>query len=236
MLGALNPLPMRLGGGPTEVSRAYKTIRDAVGEGGSAPNDRGPDGLWRRSRARGLAAATSASRRALLNAWPHLATDLLPYYERVLGLAPAPEASDSSRRAAVVAAWTAQLSAIIPALAEQLAAVDTRFTILPLQSSQGRHTQAGRTLGPLDPGGSEPPWGSTPEASDYPNDATAFVLQVRFDVGYATALSSVDSALLEQALDILRRRIPSWVSWEVTTSTGFEVGVSPLGLTGVSDG
>jgi hypothetical protein len=234
MLGALNPLPMRLGGGPTEVSRAYKTIRDAVGEGGSAPNDRGLDGLWRRSRARGLAAATSANRRALLNSWPHLATDLLPYYERVLGLVPDVGASDAVRRATVVAAWTAQLSATIPALAEQLAALDARFTILSLQPTQGRHTQAGRTLGPLV--SSEPTWGSTPAASNYPNDATAFVLQLRFTVGYATALSSVDSALLEQALDILRRRLPSWVSWEVTTSTGFETGVSPLGLTGLSDG
>jgi hypothetical protein len=233
MLGALNPLPMRLGGGPTEVSRAYKTIRDAVGEGGSAPEDRGLDGLWRRSRARGLAAATSANRRALFNFWPHLATDLLPYYERVLGLVPDVEASDAVRRAAVVAAWTAQLSATIPALTEQLAALDARFTILPLQPAQGRHTQAGRSLGPLWPSSGEPTWGSTPAASNYPNEATAFVLQLRFTVGYATALSSVDSALLEQALDILRRRLPSWMTWEVTTSTGFLVGVSPLGLTGV---
>lgn len=233
MLGALNPLPMRLGGGPTEVSRAYKTIRDAVGEGGSAPNDRGLDGLWRRSRARGLAAATSATRRAVFNAWPHLATDLLPYYERTLGLVPDADASDAVRRAAVVAAWTAQLSATIPVLTEQLQALDARLSVLPLQPNLGRHTQAGRSLGPLWSSSGEPAWGDTPEASDFPNEATAFVLQVRFAVGYATALSSVDSALLEQALDILRRRLPSWVTWEVTTSTGFLVGVSPLGLTGV---
>lgn len=235
MLGALNPLPMRLGGGPTEVSRAYKTIRDAVGEGGSAPDDRGLDGLWRRSRARGLAAATSATRRAIFNAWPHLATDLLPYYERVLGLVADADAPEATRRAAVVAAWTAQLSATIPSLAEQLVAVDSRLTILALQPSQGRHTQAGRTVPPLWSGSGEPPWGSA-VASDYPAEATAFVLQVRFTVGYAAALTSRDSAVLEQALAILRRRLPSWVSWEVTTSTGFEIGVSPLGLTGLSDG
>ena len=233
MLGALNPLPMRLGGGQTEVSRAYGMIRGAVGIGGSAPDERGIDGLWRRSRARGLAAATSSTRRALLNSFPHLATDHLPYYERILGIHPDSGSPESTRRDAVRARWTAQLSAAIPAMVEQLQSIDQRFSILPPVS--GHTTQFGRTLAPLDPAGGEPPWGDSAGCSRFPNFASSFVLQLQFAVGHTGALLATEAALLEQAIAVLRSAAPSWVSWQVTTSTGFLIGVSPLGLTGLVD-
>lgn len=233
MIGPLNPCPMRLGGGPTEVSRAYTLLRGAVGIGGSAPDDRGIEGLWRRSRARGAAASGSAYRRAILQVFPHLATDALPYYERVLGITPDRDASETERRQAVVSAWTSQLSAVLPSLLEQLQRVDARFALVVQRP--GHHTQAGRTLAPLDPGGGEPPWGDARNASEYPAASDGFVLRVRFAVGYAGKLLGTDLAKVQQAEDILRRALPAWQTWSLTTSSGFLCGSSLLGRTGVTD-
>lgn len=230
MLGALNPLPFRCGGGPTPSSKAYRTLVDAMGDGGTAEDDSGIDGLWRRSRAKGLAAASSAKRRALLQSWPHLATDAIPYYERVLGLTPPTGASLTARREAVVAAFVAQLDAALPQVRLQLQAIDERLDVLEVPESRTRYTHFGRAFGPLD-SSLEGPFGLDGYATA-PNYATDFVVIVHFDTGYTGALTVADGRIREQVVALMLKLLPSWVSFRIVTATRFILDESPLDLTG----
>jgi hypothetical protein len=217
----MNPCPLRVGGGKSETHRAYDVIRSAVGRGGSAPYDSMEDS-WRRARARGLAAATSAGRRAVYDYFPHLTTDGLRYHERVLGITPPVGSSEAARRDVVVEQWTAQFSATIPSLTEQLQRIDSRFSIIAVPSDQFVTTVMGEAFGP-DFGGIG--------YSVAPNYSTGFVLHVLLDVGPnppPTVLRAV-----ERAKRLLRRRVPSWVDYHVVTSVGFILDTSPLDLTGL---
>jgi hypothetical protein len=234
MLGSLNPLPFRVGGGPTHASRAYSLIRQAVGTGGSARNDLGIDGLWRRARAKGLAASSSAPRRALLQAWPHLATDFLPSYERLLGLSGL--GTEEERRQEVTAAFTRKPSAIFMTLLAELQAIDARFTACdgpPLGTSVT--TLPGRACGPL-AGATETPAFGGREYSQIPAFSSDSVCYVRFEPGYTTALLPEDEAILEEARRLLRVRLPSWYDFEISyAEPGFELAASLLGYAGLED-
>jgi hypothetical protein len=231
-VGSLNPCPVRVGGGPTPSAKAYAFLRNAVGEGGSAEDDSGIDGLWRRSRAKGLAAAGSSKRRASLQCWPHLATDAVPYYERVLQLTPAPGASLTARREAIVAEWTAQLDAAIPQVRTQLQALDARVSLLEVPQTRTRYTQFGRAFGPLD-ASLEGPFGGAGHGVA-PNYATDFVVIVHFATGYIGPYTVSDGRIREQIVALLLKLLPSWVSFRVVSSTGFILDLSPLDATGFS--
>ncbi len=230
MLGSLNPLPFRCGGGPTPSSKAYAFLRGAVGEGGSAEDELGIDGLWRRSRAKGLAAAGSSKRRALLQFFVHIATDAIPYYERLLGVTPPTGASLTARREVVVAGVTAQLDAAIPQIALQLQAIDARLALLDVPPNRSRYTHFGRAFGPLD-ASLEDDFGPNHHLTA-PNYATDFVMIVHFDVGYGGALTAADARIRERAVVLMLKLLPSWVSFRIVTATGFILDESPLDLTG----
>ncbi len=233
-IGPRNPIPTRVGGGPSETEKAFGIISRAMGKGGTARRDDGIDGLWRSSRAKGLAAATSAYRRAIYNAFPHLATDFLPSYERALGLAPAPDATDVQRRAAVWAAWVTQASAVVPELEARLQAIDSRFSVVTVSHDYQATTLHGRAFGPHDPGGESPPFGGI-GYSIAPNYSTDFTQRVLFDVGYLGALLPSDARKFEEAKALLRKLLPSWVNFTIVTSIGFLCSVSPLTLTGLTE-
>ena len=230
-IGPLNPIPTRVGGGPSETEKAYGIITRAMGSGGVARNDDGIDGLWRRSRAKGLAVATSAYRRAIYNAFPHLATDMLPSYERALELTPAPDANEQQRRVAVWQAWIAQAGATVPRLSDELQGIDSRMNVLEVSHDYQATTVHGRAFGPHD-AGAEGPFGGL-GFTIAPNYSTDFTQRALFAVGYA-GLQASDARKLEQGKAVLRKLLPSWVDFSIVTSTGFLTGTSPLGLTGVA--
>ena len=232
MIGSLNPCPFRVGGGPTASSKAYTTIRRAVGEGGSAPDDRGIDGVWRRSRAKGLAAATNAKRRALLQAFPHLATDALPYYERILGLLSV--GAEAERRDVVVPLWTRRPLKSTDELETSLQAIDARFSLVTTSREQSTTTQHGRAFAPLHPALESPAFGLN-GFSLLPNYSSGFQVFVLFDVGHAGNVTAQEARLLEQARELLRSALPSWVDLAIsTTSGGFHLDIDALDLTGMT--
>lgn len=234
MLGSLNPLPFRVGGGPTNASKAYGLIRRAVGTGGSAPNDLGIDGLWRRSRAKGLAAASSHVRRALLQAWPNLATDLIPGYEGILRITPPPGQTLEERRRAVVRKYTATPSMVIRDLVAELQTIDTRFTCPEHDPATDIATLPGRAFGPLSGAVETPAYGGI-GSSLVPAYSTSHILYLRLTPGYSGALRLSDEALLAEAKRLIRRRLPSWYEFEITyTTPGFVLGTSKLGYTGLT--
>jgi hypothetical protein len=231
VLGSLNPLPFRVGGGPTPSSKAYATLRQAVGKGGSAENDRGIDGLWRRSQAKGLAAATSSTRRALLQAFPQVATDALPSDERILGLIAAPDASETQRRAAVVARWTAQPIRSWNELLTALQALDARFSLVLPADSTEVVSDLGRAFEPYDPSNAAlgPRFGIRGGCTQLPNYSSRQELRVLFTLGYSSVPKPADQNLIEQAKRLLRSALPSDQDFTIAVGS-WVLGTTPLGL------
>lgn len=227
--------PVMFGGGPDEPQKAYNLLLAAEGIGGSASNQDGIDGLWRRSRAVGLSAATSANRRAINNAWPFLATDLLPYYERVLGVEPAPGQSETDRRNVVAPLWPAKASAIVRDMAAELRRIDPRFVILSVDPSQSVVDYGGRSFGTVGEF-----WmkgiGQDGAFTNVANSAVAYfsthyVLRVRLPV---TTPSQAELTSIRTARRRLRSMLPSWCDFTITCSTGFLCDTSHLDVTGLS--
>lgn len=237
MLGSLNPVPFQVGGGPTNAERAYSTLRQAVGVGGSAANERGIEGLWRRSEAQGVAAATSSTRRAMLNAFPHLATDLLPYYERMLGLVP--EGSEAERRARVVPLWTKRADNPTPAVLDLLRSVDSRLSLIETPHSQEATTQFGRAFAPLEAAAELPAFGLARGHCLAPNYSTDAVLRVLFAIGHTGPLTSPELGVVETVKRVLRDVLQSTTDFSIAVDDGlgapglWHVGSTPIGFGGV---
>jgi len=240
MLGSLNPLPFRVGGGPTPAQRAYRTLRQAVGEGGSAPNDRGIEGLWRRSEAKGLAAATSHCKRALNQAFPYLATDLLPYYERILGLIPDADATEAARRAVVVSLWTKRAENATPMLLERLQAIDPRLSMLEPPHSQAATAQYGRAFAPLDETLEGPLFKLERGHALMPGYSSDMIVSVLFAVGHTGPLTAAELRVVENVKVLLRDALQSSTDFQIAVDSGadvtpgqWHVGVTPIGFGGV---
>jgi hypothetical protein len=229
----MNPLPFQVGGGATPKSRAYQVIRQAVGIGGSAPNDRGIDGLWRRARAEGLAAASSSSRRALLQAFPFLATDLLSYYERLLGLTPGPDVTEADRRDVVVERFTRSPIRSWNELVEALQAIDSRLSLLEPDDALETVTQYGRGFDSHDAGTDGPLFGIAGGHTQWPAYSTRQVLRVRFELGYTGVPKPVDQAVIERVKALLLESLPSDEDFSISTET-WVLGQTPLGLGALS--
>jgi hypothetical protein len=228
-------MPLQCGGGPDEPTKAYLVLRSAVGVGGSAPDDSGIDGLWRRSRALGLAAGTSATRRAFCNAFPFLATDLLPHYERSLALFAAPGAAEGDRRAAVAAMWPTKSSAVISDVASELRRIDARFTFESTPESQTTSCQGGRWFDSLD--GSEGPAFGGMGYSQLAGPTTRYRVTAFLVVDDPGALTPADERAVISAQQRLRALLPSWEGFDVSIAAdGFTLDESPLDWTVLSDG
>ncbi len=231
MLGAGNVLPMQVGGGPTQTEQAYAQLRSAVGRGGSARDDSGIDGLWRWSRAKGLAVGASFERRAAIQAFPIKATDILGYYERVLQVVP-PTGSTQAERAAVVSQrWHEVPVASTPDVALELSKLDSRFSIIEEPEENSITTQAGRAFEAHDSGDEGPLFNSESGSkfTAWPNYSSRQMLRVRFTLGYSGRPNASDALILLRAKKLLRRTLPSDTSFSISTGAWI-LGLTPVGL------
>lgn len=226
MIGSLNPCPFRVGGGATPSSKAYHALKRVVGEGGSAKDETGLDGLWRRSRAKGLAAVWCAKERATLQFFPHLATDGIEYYERVTGLVRAKNEADATYRLRLWAAFVASIRSDVPHIDDDLKAIDSRIEII--EPGPTTTTVHGRAFGPLHSTLESPAMAATV----VPNYSTDFVLYVFFDVNHSGPPTTNERRTIERVNSYLRGMLPSWVSFVIMTEVGFTLDLSSLDLTG----
>ena len=226
-----NPFPLEFGGSPTLTERIYRSLRGAVGEGGSALDDEGTiDGVWRQARASALAAAASSGERALINAFPGHATDLLPYYERLLAIVPENEDDVPSRRQEAELRWTREIQSAVPQLLADLQRIDPRFTILETPHDQAIETRLGRAF--EDYAGTLP-FGGGRRSTRFANFSTEFMLFVLFDLGNGVLPGPVETRLLRQAADHLNDVLSGWVLFQVASADGFILDTSLLDLTGL---
>lgn len=230
-LGWSNPFPLEFGGAPTNVERIYRAMRSAVGQGGSASDDENTiDGLWRQARAAGLAAAAMSGERAVVNAFPDHATDLLPYFEELYLLVPLDESDLPARRAAAAARYVADPLSSVPQLASDLQAIDPRFSVLDIDHTQSIETIVGRAfedyLGTI-------PFRGGRSSTEFPNFSTEFVVDVLLDLGSGNLPSVAEDALMATASDYLNTALAGWVNLNVITADGFTLDESLLDLTGL---
>lgn len=224
-------LPLRIGGGHDGPEATYRMLRSTQGIGGSASNDEGIDGLWRRARAIGLEAGDSAIKRAINNYFPFLAQDTLAYYERKLGLVAAPGESDPERRAEVSALWPAKASARKADVESELRRIDSRFSLLAISDTVKSCSRPGRCLAP-NSGSGEPTYG-TRHCSPLARPTSRAMWRARLNVGSTRVLTLTEKASIRAAKTRLRRLSPSWLSYTITTTSEFLLGTSRLGITGL---
>lgn len=219
-----NPWPFEWGGGPTEDEAIYLAMRNAVGEGGSAKDENGIDGLWRACRATAIATACCAEERAILQAFPNIATDLLPTYEALLRTEPPTGATEVERRELVAAEWTALVEVDIPSLLDVLSRIDPRVAlVIPAEEST---TVYGKAFEPQD---GLPSYGV--------RKATGFPAYSTHDIITFVLLRTGDYAPTQDELDVVRRMrrylhkvLPSWVDFQVALDSEFRADISPLDL------
>ncbi len=230
-LGAGAVLPMLVGGGPSPTEAAYDQLRAAVGDGGSARDDTGIEGLWRWSEAKGLAVGASAEVRALLQFDPRLATDHLPYYERVLQEVPPYGASLADRAAVVGERWFEQAVGSTPDLVEELEKIDSRLALLELPQVHAIATKFGRDFEAHDTAVEGPPFNYFTGAKHVwgPNYNTHMVARVRFTLGYPGAPTPSDKLIITRVMAMLRRVLPSDTDFRISTGP-WVLGVTPIGL------
>ena len=233
MLGTLNPLPFRVGGGPTPMALAYGTLRRAVGDGGSAPNDRGIEGLWRRSEAKGLAAAASHCRRALVQSSPLLATDLLPYYERITGVVPETGSTAAQRRVVATARWTRRIDNSTQVLAAELLKIDPRLTLLESPHSKASTAQFGRSFAPHAAGLEAPTFELAAGHVQYPNYSTDAIVRVKFATNTdGVPLTQDEKTIVERARELLRDLLPSSTDFTICVRS-WQLNSTPIGFGGL---
>lgn len=231
-----NPCPFEVGGGSTHTETIYAAMRSSVGIGGSALDDQNTiDGLWRQARASGLAAAATTAERAVINAFPGHATDLLEYYEALLGATPELDDSILERQRVVETLYTERVRAAVPDIAADLDAIDARFSIVDVDHEHATETILGRVFQDL---AATLRFDSISLAGRkstlFGNYATEFVLFVLFDIGSGNLPSAAEQKLLELAKAHLNKVLPAHILFQVAGAYGFILDESLLDLTGLN--
>jgi hypothetical protein len=221
-IGGSNPIPTQVGGGLSLVHAIYKTLRSVVGEGNYAPEDipgETIEGSWRWARALGLAAAF-ADDRAVFQMFPDRCHDMIPVYEEILGITPASDASDESRRAEIVRRWVLATTAVKDDLETELQRIDPLFSIIYAGYDAADTTENGRAFEDYVPGSApadQPAFGGGRKSTIWPNYSSDYVVIVQYNVA-AGALSAAQKRLIEDAKAVLNEVLPSHVSFAITAN------------------
>lgn len=214
---------------PTRAELIYRALREATGKGGYAENESGSiDGLIRRTRARAIAAVAAMADRSALQALPNHATDLLPYYERLLGLTDDPDLTLEQRQAAAATIYALQHASDIPSLRRALANIDARFDVVTATASRGTTTRLGRAFEDL---AGDEPFGGGRESTAYPNYASSSILRVVLALGDGVQPDDDERRALKLARRLLHDVIPATTDLQIVTHRGFILDVSRLDLT-----
>lgn len=224
-----NPFPRELGGGPTLVAVTYAALRSSVGVGGSALDDENTiDGVWRQARASAIAAARASGERAVLQAFPGHATDLLPYYEGLFALVPEDEGNLVARRLAAEQRYTAEVDSSVPGVTAALQQIDARFAIIESDHAESVETMFGRGFQDY---AASLPFGGGRKSSRFHNYSSDFVLYVLLDLGVGVVPGPAEDELLRRGADYLNTALPTWVNFQITVASGFILDQSLLDLT-----
>jgi len=214
---------------PTREELIYRALRSATGKGGFAPNETGSiDGLVRRVRAGVIAVVADMADRAVLQAFPDHATDLLPYYERLTGLASDPDRTLEERQATAAAIYASQQAADVPSVRAALQHIDARFDVVTASPSTTTTTIGGRAFQDL---AGDEPFGGGRESTAYPNYSSLSILRVMFALGDGVRPDASERRVMKLARRLLHDVLPATAALQIATARGFRLDVSALDLT-----
>ena len=224
--GRQNPWPFQWGGGKSTFEMLWDALRSMLGEKGPGPRGSLED-AWREAKVAGLLMVISMPERAALQALPSKATDHIPVYEALLKVPRAD--TDEERRAAITAAWTESLTAILPELQNRLEAIDEDLSIVTLNVDQtyifhfgaAFFTEAPFQFSPVTVAGG-------PQESSYPMFSQHFVITVLWANQPGGIPPAATRDLVERELN---KSLPAWVDWKIITKIGFILDSDPLDLT-----
>ncbi len=211
--------------------RIYQALRSAVGKGGSARSPAGIDPLWRQCKADAIASVAAMGERSAQQAFPNIATDLLPYYERLLMITSDVGATLEERQAAAAQLYTVTASAALPDVLTQLQRIDERFTLINQEPDGLDTTVLGRAFD--DFAGTEPfdALDATRHSTDFPNYSTAFRVYVLLDIGGGEQPTQQERIAIRAAHKVLDDVLPAFNDHQIVTHRGFTLDVDRLDLT-----
>lgn len=229
--GRFATFPLRFGGEPSEGAKAYRMLRTVEGVGNSPADDlygdSTLDGAWRAALAEGLGVLGSFPENAVSQAFPSTVTDLIPEYERILGITPPAGAADEDRREAIVAAWVNNNLADFPDLQQQLFAIDARFSLYNPQHSTSHVVGYGKLL-------DQQALASANPISDFANFSSDNLVSARLNVGEGVAALGEVGIHKQQGEKMLSDSLPAWQDYNVILDEGFTLDRSLLDVTGLS--
>jgi hypothetical protein len=206
-------LPLEVGGDTSKTDAIYRSLRVAVGKGGSGPPDSIED-FWRQSKAQTIASVVTMTERAALQAFPDVATDRLPAYERLLRFGAPAGATDEERRRAIAAAWTTENLADGGSVAASLAHLSAAFSVETLPYEIGCLVAFGKMFF-----GRDELLSLLAAPPAFPNFADDFVVRIRWTLpGGETKPPATAWAA---AADLANAVLPAWVDFELVTGDGF---------------
>lgn len=228
-----NPWPLEWGGGETLDERTYEALKRAVGEGGYAKNEDGIEGLWRACRTEAIACFHSMAERAILQAFPNLATDHIPVYEELFRITPRGGASDEERRIPITEAYTRKIAADHPSLVIALQKLDPRFLLPDIPRATSIVVELGKAFEPASGG---PYFGGGRQSTLFPNYASEYIIPVVLDLSATPAPSAAELLVVKNAKRFLNEVLPSWVTYEFSFAgaAGFILDDSQLDAAGLT--
>lgn len=213
---------------PTREDLINNAWRSAVGKGSTAPSPAAIDVLFRRVRARAIASVADMGEETALQAFPNLATDLLPYYERLLGLTDDPDLTMDQRRAAAAALYTLEISSDVPGIKASLLQLDARFDVILPDPNRTLTTLMGRAF--EDMAGDEP-FGGGRLSTRLPAFSGMLVLRVVLELGDGVQPNADERRAIRLARQLLHDVLPATDDLQIVTHRGFILDVSRLDLT-----
>lgn len=230
--GGFGGFPIELGGRPSAEERIYRVLKNSLGTGGTSNDDLEVttiDGLWRFSRAAGLAAIEAVEEAAHWQAWPHTASDMIPEYEDILGILPsASSVTENERRQTVVERWTSQVVATYPGLSGKVQDVDPRVDLLQPDRERSSYVIEGMNYAQFaNPGSFE----NGRSCTNFPNYSSEFLVTALIDVGEGEAAVGEIGRIAGQLEQMLDDVLPAWNDWAVATDLGFTLDTSLLDVT-----
>lgn len=216
-LSTLNPLPLHLGRNPSQTERVWRAMRGALGTNTRGAQAAGPEAgvedTWRRAKARVIARERQRLDLAVEQGFPQNATVHLGLLEDELNIPR--EATDVQRQAAVAAAYTAQLGAVIPSIREYLQATfDSGLDVVTWDSDQAIRSRQGKAFAST----GDAYLAGTRESGLLSNFASEFVLAVMW-TGLVAGIP--DPLVLQSVRDYLNGVLPSWCDFVIFNGVGF---------------
>ena len=227
-------------GGDQRAERVYRALRSAVGVGSTPTREDGSIvALARLCRAKAFAIILEGGERSAHQAFPQKATDLLPYYERLFLLTPAPDATIEERQAAVAERYALQIRSAVRDVAAELAELDPRFEIVNTDPDRSTTTLVGRAFEDIE--SAEPfytaseadpvvPWAGR-KSTGWPNYSSEFVTDVVLELGDGVVPNAAERLMLTKARRYLQDVLPAHNDIRISTHRGFTLDVSRLDLT-----